>query len=328
MNMTAKSWTWQHKGEPTELVLAEKEVRTLGNDEVLIQNCVIGLNPVDWKLIEWGHPEWQPGFVPGVDGMGIILQTGKKMSHLRTGTRVCYHTNLSKDGSFGTHTIVPGHALISVPDKVSDITAAAFPCPSLTAWQAFSKIPHLAGKTVLVSGAGGSVGYFLTQLLLHENAKVYVTASPKHHQEFLQMGVSAAIDYNSPDWKTEMLDSLHGNLFDAAFDTVNGLHASGLGTMLGYYGHLVAIQDRVEQNPVRAFSTCISLHEVALGAYHKYASPKQIAQLIEDGKMLLDKIGAGVLKLRENSVAGFDQLPAHLAEMKRNHSQTKYLVSI
>jgi len=328
MGIIAKSWTWQHKGEPTDLILKEKEIRPLGDNDVLIKNSIIGLNPVDWKLIEWGHPAWKPDSVPGVDAMGTILEVGKNMNHLRIGTRVCYHTDLTKDGSFSTHTVVSGYAFMHIPDKISDMAAASFPCPSLTAWQAFRKVPEISGKNVLVNGAGGSVGYFLTQLLLNANAKVYITASAKHHDEFLNRGVITAVDYKDKNWKDTILKSLNGNLFDIAFDTVNGQSATSLAPLLGYYGHLIAIQDRVEKAPLSAFTTCISIHEIALGAFHKFASRKQIEELMQDGENLLSSIGNGILKLREYSLDTFENLPSHLAEMKKNNTQHKYLIKI
>lgn len=328
MELKAKSWTWHKKGEPSDLILEEKTIRPLGDHEVLIQNTVIGLNPVDWKLIESGNPAWKSGSTPGVDAAGIIVAVGNKMTHLKVGARVCYHTDLSKDGSFSTHTIVSGFALMSIPQNVSDESAAAFPCPSLTAWQALTKIPDLSGKNVLVSGAGGSVGYFLTQLLLHAKAKVYVTANPKHHTEFLNMGVLKAIDYKESNWKQLILDSANGNLFDVVFDTVSGAHASGLVSLLAYYGHLVSIQDRVDKNPLGAFTTCISLHEIALGAIHQYGSAKQMAQLMLNGEKLLSRVGNGELRQRDSSINSFGNLSEHLAKMKKDNSSTKYLIKI
>ena len=324
----SKSWCWQKKGEPEGLVLKEQEIRRLEDNEILVQNTVIGLNPVDWKLILGGPATWNTDHVPGVDGAGIVIKTGKNMSHIKPGTRVCYHTDLNLPGSFSTHTIVKGNRVLYTPEKISDETAAAFPCPSLTALQSFQKVPGVLNKKVLVSGAGGSVGYFLTQLLLESGAKVYVTAGKQHHEDFLKMGVINAVDYKEQNWKEQMKEYLHGNLFDIIFDTVNGAHAAGLMDMIGYYGHMVAIQDRVKDNPLPAFSTCVSLHEIALGAFHKYASEQQIAQLMEDGEDLLNKIGNGKLKLREQKISNFENLPQHLAEMKKNNSSTKYLIRI
>lgn len=326
--MKMNSWQWQKKGEPENLVLKESNIPELGKDEILIQNTFIGLNPVDWKLIENGHPDWEINHIPGVDGAGIVIKVGDNMEHLQLVSRVCYHTDLSKAGSFSTHTIVKGNSIMTIPNNLNDAAAAAFPCPSLTAFQAFQKIPSLLNKKVLVSGAGGSVGYFLTQLLLESGAKVYVTAGKLHHQEFLKMGVLKVLDYKDKDWKKEMKKSLQGNLFDVVFDTVSGAHAEGLLDLVSYYGHMVAIQDRIKENLLSPFTTCVSLHEIALGAFHKYASQQQIAHLLQNGEKLLCKIRTGILKQREFKITTFDRLPQHLAEMKKNNLSTKYLVKL
>ncbi len=230
------------------------------------------------------------------------------MTHFPLGARVCYHTDLSQDGSFSTHTIVSGNRLIYILNKISDAIAAAFPCPSLTAWQAFQKLPAVTGKNILVSGAVGSVGYLLTQLLINHGAKVYITASPKHHEEFYKMGDVKAIDYKTEGWQENMKETLHGNLFDAVIDTVSSSSATDLTGLVGYYGHIVSIQGRIKENPQPGFTTCVSLHEIALGAFHKFANEQQIARLISDGEMLLNQIGNGKLKLRQLSVDSFENL--------------------
>ncbi|HHQ4643913.1 TPA: alcohol dehydrogenase catalytic domain-containing protein, partial [Aeromonas veronii] len=135
MNHT-QAWCWHAPGEPDQLTLADLPLSPLDPDEVLVANRVIAFNPVDWKLIEYGHSHWQDGQVPGVDGMGTIVALGANVSHLRLGARVAYHTDLRHHGSFARHTRVPARALLPVPDALSDEAAAALPCPGLTAWQA------------------------------------------------------------------------------------------------------------------------------------------------------------------------------------------------
>ncbi|MEN3754618.1 hypothetical protein ABC733_24095 [Mangrovibacter sp. SLW1] len=44
---------------------------------------------------------------------------------------------------------------MAIPDNLSFETAASFPCPGLTAWQAVSKLPLQAGQHLLIGGAGG-----------------------------------------------------------------------------------------------------------------------------------------------------------------------------
>ncbi|TWP29210.1 alcohol dehydrogenase [Apibacter muscae] len=328
LKFTAKAWEWKRKGEPNELSLKDFIIEDLKDDEVIVQNHYIGLNPVDWKLIGGEHPSWKTGIIPGVDGAGIIIKTGKNMNHLRVGSRVCYHADLTKNGSFSTHTIVNGKRMIYIPEKVSDIIAASFPCPALTAWQSLKKIPEIKNKYVFVNGAGGSVGYFLTQLLLEKGARVFLTSSEKHHQEFLNMGVIKTLDYRDPSWKDIMSESLNGNLFDVIFDTTNNSNTKELLNLIGYNGHIISIQGRIKENLLSAFTTCISLHEIALGAYHQFASEKQVIELMMDAEHLLNQIGSGKYKLRNYKLSSFDDLPEHLMEMKKNNSELKYIVKI
>lgn len=325
--MKTQAWCWSKKGEPTDLTLKQVDLGDLGAEEVLVQNTVISLNPVDWKLIEWGHLAWKEGHIPGVDGMGVITQVGANVKHLQKGTRICYHTNIHKNGSFSLHTRLNAHAVMRVPDHCSNEDAAAFPCPSLTALQAFQKTPSLKGKNVLINSAGGSVGYFLTQLLLKEGAHLFITASPKHHAQFLQMGVRYVIDYRDPLWPQKIRDAAPEG-FDAAFDMVNGEVASQVAALLGYYGHIISIQDRIEKNPVAPFTTCISLHEIALGAFHQYATQRQIYELMQHGESLLDAIGKKEFQLRAHKLESFNNLPHHLAEMKKAHHDLKYLIQV
>jgi NADPH2:quinone reductase len=321
--MKVKAWCWTEKGEPTDLSLKEIELAELGDDELLIENRFIGLNPVDWKLIKGGHKEWKENHIPGVDGSGIVINKGKNVQ-TAIGTRICYHTDLSKAGSFSTHTIIRDHTFLVVPENVSDAVAAAFPCPGLTALQAYQKTPSLTNKKVLVNGAGGSVGFILTQLLIIGGAEVYVTASPKHHAEFYKLGVVKAIDYQNETWKEELSETL----FSAIFDMTSAKNTPSLLDLLAYNGHVICIQGRIDSNPLPGFTKCISLHEIALAAFHKFSTPEQTAQLMKDGEWLLSLIGSGEINLRPIISADFEQLNSFLQEMKDEGTSEKRIIKI
>ncbi len=323
--MKTEAWTWRKKSSPLQLERQEKQLTILGDNDVLIENRAIGLNPVDWKLMDGLSAAWQDQQIPGVDGMGVIIATGKHARHFRIGTRVMYHTDLRFDGSFARHTVVSGNAVIAIPDHISDVTAAALPCPGLTAWQAVSKIPAPAGENVLVSGAGGSAGGIITQLLIDQGAQVYVTASARHHAGLLARGVVAAFDYHETSWQHAFRETLGDKSLYAVFDTVNQPSARSLAGLLGYYGHLVCVQDRIEQAPLPAFTTSISLHEIALAALHAYGTPRQWSQLRCAGEELLNKIGTGALVLPPVQTVTFDEIPAAVENLKQNNDGTKYV---
>lgn len=328
MNPIAKSWCWQSIGEPESLILKEKLLRDLSPDEILVKNTAIGLNPIDWKLIGRGDPDWLADHTPGVDGVGTVVSVGYHMQHLQIGQRICYHTNLKEEGSFSTHTIVNGNAIMHIPDSLSDIVAATFPCPGLTAFQAFNKVKNLKGTAVLVNGGGGSVGFFLTQLLLKAGAHVYVTCSSIHHPLYIELGVSHVFDYKGANWREELLASLPSEKLHVAYDLVSPESASALVPLIGYYGHLVPILGRVEGPLVPPTTTCISIHEIALGAIHRYGSENQIRALMYAGESMLVDLAAGVLRYRDVSLNSFVNLPHHLSRLKKQPSSLKYVITL
>lgn len=121
---------------------------------MLIRNVVIGLNPVDWKVLGGRLVSWQPGHVPGVDGAGVVVAVGENVSASWIGQRVAYHQSLSRHGSFAEYTSVKARAVLRVPASVSWEQAASLPCPALTAWLALK-------ATTVMSDAAGEWGWWI-----------------------------------------------------------------------------------------------------------------------------------------------------------------------
>lgn len=328
MFIETKAWHWNGSENPMDLVLKIHQIEPLADHQVLIENKAIGLNPVDWKLMSGFSKDWKQGQIPGVDGMGVVVAVGKNMRHIRIGSRYTYHTDCRFHGSYSHHTVVDGRALIAVPERLNNISAAAFPCPSLTAWQAYQKLPNYIGKAVLINGAGGSVGTFLTQLLSQAGAKTYVTASKHRHQTLLDYGAIAAFDYHDRDWQHHLHKTLAGQQLYAAYDTVSGRSAADIASLLGFYGHLICIQDRIEQTPLPAFTTSISLHEIALASTHAFGSDQQWACLVQEGRHLLEQIADYKLRLPQINTVQFEGIPEALCLLKQNNNGIKYVANI
>lgn len=329
MTTLATAWRWQGPGQITDVLHAGPlDIPTPAADEVLVANRIIALNPVDWKLIRHGHPDWHPGQVPGVDAMGIVLACGDAVHHLQPGSRVAYHTDLRGHGSFASHTLVKGRALLRVPDTLPDAAAAAFPCPGLTAWQALAKLPVLAQQRLLVAGAGSNVGRFVTQLAVQAGARVFASAGPAQHAHLAQLGVMAVADYHDADWLEQLRSANHGERFDAAIDLVSSEQAGTLAEHLGYYGHLVAVLGRVEHHPQPAFTRCISLHEIALGAQHAWGSDRQWQQLVTAGEAMLQQMARGTLSVPPCQISDWASLPAQLVKLETGKQSTKYLIRV
>ncbi|MGL5948208.1 MAG: alcohol dehydrogenase catalytic domain-containing protein [Aeromonas sp.] len=328
MPQQTQAWCWSGANTDGQLSLETKTLPPLGALEVRVANRVIGLNPVDWKLITYGHNAWQPGHVPGVDGMGVIVALGRDVTHLRLGQRVAYHTDLRYHGSFAQHTQVPARAILPVPDALSDAAAAAMPCPALTAWQALAKLPTSVGEALLITGAGSNVGRWTVQLAHAQGWRVFANASPRHHAWLKRQGVYAVADYAAENWLAQLQAANGGEPFTAIIDLVSSQQAQDLLPALGYYGHLVAVLGRVEHNPLPAFNHCHSLHEIALGAAHVHASDRQWAQLVAASQQLFAHVSCGQLQLPPLQWQAFADLPAALHQLKTVARGEKFLLSV
>lgn len=76
------------------------------------------------------------------------------------------------------------------------------------------------------------------------------------------------------------------------------------------------------------FTTCISMHEIALGAFHHFASESQVKELMTEGENLMTKIAYGSLKQRPLVLGKFDELNVALQDMKTKNSPVKYVIEL
>ncbi|MCR6502349.1 zinc-binding dehydrogenase [Shinella sp. CPCC 101442] len=311
-----KAWVHHETGAPDVLRLEERPRPVPGKGEVLVRNRAIGLNPVDWKFIEWGHPSWEWPHVPGVDGAGEVEALGEGVFHIALGARVAYHNDLVQPGSFAEYTVVPARALIPLPTSLPFAAAATIPCPGLTAFQAVSKVPLGPGAHVLVTGASGAVGGALLQLARARGWIVHAVSSSSQATRVLRIGAATTTDYRSPQWREEIRERTRAQPLQAVFDMVNGAHAASLAPLLTANGHLVCIQDRQENAPLPAFTTTISLHEVGLNAMHSHGDDWQWANLVAAGASIAKDILEGRFDAQIVETASFEALPEALTRLK------------
>ncbi len=317
-----RAWRWHGSTEPLNLVQEQASLQVPAAGQVLVRNTVIGLNPVDWKVL--GHLPWQDGHVPGVDGAGDVVAVGDGVPSPWLGQRVAYHTRLDGHGSFAEYTPVDARALLRLPAALDAEVAASFPCPALTAWLAIEKIPAQRGLPLLISGAGGAVGHFLVQLAAERGFAVTAMANVRHHARLFDLGASDCIAgplADGQEWEG-------GRRFLAVIDSVSGSHAERLATALRANGHLVCIQDRIGQWPCPPFGLTLSMHEVALGALHVHGDDEAWARLTGAGERMLGDLALGHLQAEARVTRDFDDLAQLLEDLRHRQFSGKPLVRV
>lgn len=156
-------------------------------DEALIRVEAFAPNRGETFLLE--RPK--PGLVPGKDIAGLVVQAAADGSGPRAGTRVVGHPS---KGGWAEYAAVPTHSLAELPDAVSSVVAAALPLAGITALRLLRTAGGVAGRRVLLTGASGGVGHYLTELAAGAGAEVtVVTATEQRAERLLALGATAAV---------------------------------------------------------------------------------------------------------------------------------------
>ncbi len=141
------------------LKVADVQVPTPTANQVLVKVHAVGLNPVDYKVVEGGVLAWTYPHTLGLDVAGEIVAVGEAVTDWQVGDRVSGHGDLTQNGCFAEFVTVPTYQLARIPDNVSYETAASLLCGALTAYIAIERKPTLKNvRTVLVHAGAGGVG--------------------------------------------------------------------------------------------------------------------------------------------------------------------------
>ncbi|MER5360248.1 zinc-binding dehydrogenase [Streptomyces sp. NPDC002785] len=170
--------------------------------------------------------------------------------------------------------------LVAAPAAVPLANAAALPLAGLTAWQAvFEHGQVAAGQRVLVNGAGGGVGGFVTQLAKYAGAEVIATAGARSTEAVRRQGADHVVDYTAMPV---------GAALDGPVDTLLNLvplsspDAAALAPLVRPGGRIVSIATPVEP-AVDAGVT--AMHMVARNDVAHLAA---LVELVDAGVVTID----------------------------------------
>jgi len=113
----------------------------------------------------------------------------------------------SHPGGYAEYVKVPVQNLISIPDDIDFVRAAAFPLTFLTAWHMLMTRAQLKrGEDALVVAAGSGVGHAAVQIALLHGARVFATAgSDEKVERARRSGAAAVIHHHQQDVAAEIM---------------------------------------------------------------------------------------------------------------------------
>ncbi len=211
---------WYERTGPAGEVLTIGELPSPspGPGEVLVKVMLSGVNPSDVKSRAGGRgPMAFPRIVPHSDGAGVIEAVGAGVARERVGERV-WLWNGQWRRPFGTAAekiALSAEQAVRLPDGVSFEAGACLGIPAMTAEACLFSDGPLTGKTVLVTGGAGAVGYYAIQLARWAGARVIATAGrPETLAACRAAGAEVTIDYRHDPVADRVLEATGGTGVD------------------------------------------------------------------------------------------------------------------
>jgi D-arabinose 1-dehydrogenase-like Zn-dependent alcohol dehydrogenase len=214
--------------------LVQKEIPEPGNNEVLIKVEACGICHGD-SLAKEGHfPGIKYPIIPGHEVVGIVDNTGPKVTNWKVGQRVgvgwhgghcgqcnscrrgdfgaCENsrtTGLHLDGGYAEYMIARSEAMVNIPGELDATDAAPLLCAGRTTFGALKLSGAQGGDLVAIHGLGG-LGHLAVQYAVKLGFKTVVLSRGKEKEELAQnLGAHVYIDTDAGD-AAKQLSNLGG----------------------------------------------------------------------------------------------------------------------
>lgn len=211
-------------GDPSVLTVGDWPARAPGPGEVRIGLHGGGVNYTDLMVIAGTYQRrYEPPFVLGTEGAGVVIECGEGVEHVRPGDRVLVQNNVGR-GCFADEVTASANRVCPVPAAVPLLTAAGFAINYGTAHYALAARGRLeAGETLVVHGASGGVGMAAVELGKAMGARVIATGGDDGKLgEVLRHGADHVVNLRSTDLASALLEFTEGRGADVILDTVGG----------------------------------------------------------------------------------------------------------
>ena len=172
-----------------------------GPGQVLIATQAAGMNPMDMQIANGGWQNQMPATFPmvlGADLAGTVAEDGPGAARFAPGDEVFGQLLIPPLGSAGTYAqyVAVGEdaPLALIPAGLDPVTAAALPTTGVTAMLLAESLAPPDGKIVVIVGAAGGIGSFLTQFAAQAGAHVDAVAPAAEAQRMAGYGAAETID--------------------------------------------------------------------------------------------------------------------------------------
>jgi NADPH:quinone reductase-like Zn-dependent oxidoreductase len=217
VSVQTRTVRFQGHGEPAEVLrLEETTLPGPASQRVRVKVQACGLNPADWALCRGLFSGSLPREI-GLEAAGIVDAVGEDVTDLEVGQLVFGPVDFVNTASAGASDYAILQHWTPVPSGLDALHAAAMPMAVAIAFGSLDCLGVEAGKTVLINGAGTTVGFAAVQISLLRGARVIATAGPTFADQLRSFGaVVTSYGDDLPERVSALLDESPDLILDVA----------------------------------------------------------------------------------------------------------------
>ncbi len=297
---------YHQTGEADVLQVDETPRPEPGEGQILVKVHAAGVNPVDSALRRGSFGHAVLPATPGRDHAGTIAAIGAGVAGFEVGQEV-FGTG---SGTYAEYVLTTPGAIAIKPANLSFEEAATVGIGGVTAWAGLFNLADLqAGQRLLVHGAAGGVGIYVTQLGRWKGAEVIGTASAANLALVKDLGADQALDYNAAPFESVVKD------VDVVYATIGGDTLERSLPVLKKGGTLVAIAGRPPEDRAAEFG-------VRIGRVSPGTAPADIMT------RLADLFAAGTLRTVVRQVFPFEQAADAMRLSETGHGRGHIVIKV
>ena len=269
------------------IILGEQPTPTAGPGEVLVKLKTTGVNPSDVKKRAGAFPNLlDDGLViPHSDGAGIIEAVGEGVQTSRVGQRVfVYQAQYGRRfGTAAEYVAIDEGRAPCLPEEASFEVGACIGIPMMTAHRCVFADGPVAGKTILITGGAGRVGYYAIQWAKSAGATVVATASNTADEETCRgVGADYVVNHREDNWGEAVLARTGGGKIDRVVDVEFGANLSEVLKCVNTGGVIATYSSTQDKEPQLPFIQMMFM-DLTIRMIIVYAMPEEAkAQAVQD----------------------------------------------
>jgi NADPH:quinone reductase-like Zn-dependent oxidoreductase len=291
------AWFEQFGSADETIIVGEQPTPSAGPGEVLVRLKTTGVNPSDVKKRAGAFPNLLDNglVIPHSDGAGIIEAVGDGVDSSRIGERVfVYQAQFARLlGSAAEYVAIDSNRAPMLPSNASFEVGACIGIPIMTAHRCVFADGEVNGKTILITGGAGRVGYYAIQWAKHAGARVIATASnDADKQTCLDLGADAVVNHREDNWGEQVVAVNNGTKVERVVDVEFGASLPEVLKCIAVNGVIATYSSTVDKEPKLPFIQMMFM-DLTVRMVIVYAMPEEAKmtaiadtqQLLTDGKL-------------------------------------------